>query len=346
MRFALTEEQESVRDVARSFLAEVPRDEDGGPFDAEVWARIVEEQGWPAIVIPEAFGGWGFTHMELGMVFEELGRSLVATPLLATVLATEAVLLGGSEAQKEELLGEIAGGTMATLAWEGDLRARRDGGGWLISGEALRVLDGHTAERMIVATSEGLFLVDVAATERSAVPALDASRPIATVVFRDVAVSDTARLPAGDLEATLHRARVLLACEQVGAADAVMDLAVEYAKVRKQFGTPIGSFQAIQHKCADMLLRVESARSAAWAAAWTVDAAPGELEMAARIASSYCGDALVHCAGESIQIHGGIGFTWEHACHLYFKRARASLSLFGHPREHRDALAMEVLSWT
>jgi alkylation response protein AidB-like acyl-CoA dehydrogenase len=338
MHFALTEEQEQLAGVARSFLADVPgvREPDEG-----TWARIVEEQGWPAIVVPEEFGGRGFGLLELEVVFEELGRRLVPSPMLASALATDAVIRGGSEAQKARWLEALAEGTTGTLAFEGDVTAERAPGGWRLRGTARRVLDGHTAELVLVATPSGIFVVDDHVATALAV--LDASRPLADVAI-DTTVSDEARLPDGDLATTLLVGAVLLAAESCGAAEACMDESVEYAKVRTQFGKPIGTFQAVQHMIADMLVDVESARSAYWYAAWALQSGADGAAQMARTAKAMACDGLFRCAGTNIQVHGGIGFTWEHDAHFFFKRARASRSLLGEPAAHRAAIADELFA--
>jgi alkylation response protein AidB-like acyl-CoA dehydrogenase len=320
MNFQLDEEQAVLQQVARDFLTESPD-----------WGRIVEEAGWPAIVIPEAYGGWGFGHVELAVVFEEVGRALVSCPLLGTAAATEAILDGGSPGQKASFLGAIASGTPAALA----LDAEADLVDGRLQGVAECVVDGAEAGFVVVQTRSGELVV-TDAFEAAELAGLDPSRQLARLCF-DGAKAEL--LPDAKAARIADRVCALLAAESVGGAEACLDMAVDYAKVRRQFGKPIGSFQAIQHKCADMLLWVESARSAAWYAAWAMDQAPEELAVAARTAKAYACDAFFRCAGENIQIHGGIGFTWEHDAHRYFKRARASKTLYGEPRMHREAVA-------
>ncbi len=332
MRFAPTEEQEQLQEAARGWLSDAPNPS---------WEQLMEEQGWPAIAIAEDFGGFGFGFVELALVSEEIGRALAPVPLLSSAgLAAGAIHTGGTQAQKTEWLGAIAEGSRAALAYEGNVRAERTESGWHLTGTAQRVIDGSEANFLIVATDQGLFHVDV--WQATSTESIDPTRPLASCTF-DCTVSEDARLPHGDLQQALMRGWVLQAAEAVGAAEACMDLAVEYAKVRTQFGKPIGSFQAIKHKCADLLLLVESARSATWYAAWALDAGAEDAALAARTAVAYAGDALFKCAGDSIQIHGGIGFTWEHRCHEYFRRARADQQLLGHPREHRAAIATRLL---
>jgi alkylation response protein AidB-like acyl-CoA dehydrogenase len=355
MKFALSDEQISLRDAARAFLAELPgphaMTEQDGAYNADAWSRIVGEQGWTSILIPADHGGWGFGRMEMAVVLEEAGRKLTPSPLFSTVaLGVTAIDTLGSDAQKAEHLGAIAGGATATLAHEGAVTARRDGDGWLLHGESVRVIDGDTADIVVVWTDAGAFVVAGDAVHRARVPGLDTTRPLATLRFDGLRVSDDARLPGADLDRVLLSAGLLLAAEQVGGAEAVLDVTVDYSKVRKQFGKPIGSFQAIQHACADMLVLVESARSALWYAAWAMDAGAPDAELAVRTAKALASDAYFRNAGSAIQLHGGIGFTWEHVCHLHFKRARAGMALLGEPSVHRAAVAAAMLdgdsAWT
>ena len=311
----LSEEQLQLREIARTFLGSVPgpRETRATGYDQGTWERVVEEQGWPALAIPEEAGGFGFGLLELGIVMEELGRSLVGTPLLGTAVAAFAL----QECGEAEHLEAVAAGRRACFAL-GDV-----------------AVDAVGAELAVLHDGEGFLLI-----ESPTVEVLDGLDPTRTLGR----VSGTVRrLAGGDLGTVLARAAVLLAFEQVGVAEACLDLAVDYAKVRQQFGRPIGAFQAIKHKCADMLLQVESARSAALGAAVAFDAGDPDARLGAHTAKAWCSDAAFACAGECIQVHGGIGFTWEHDAHLYFKRARATQTLFGHPRAHRAALSVAVL---
>ena len=306
----MTDEQLQLREIARTFLASVdgPRATIESGYSASVWERIVEEQGWPALAIPEEAGGFGFGLVELGIVQEELGRSLVGSPLLGTVVAGFVL----QECGDLEHLERIASGTRACF---GSVDA---------PGSALAVL-----------WDDGFYVVDEPRVRPT--DSLDPTRLFGAVEGPRKA------LGPGDLERVLAKAAVVVACEQVGIAEACLEMAVDYAKVRQQFGKAIGSFQAIKHKCADMLLQVESARSAAYGAAAAMDAGEPDAALSAWTAKAFCSDAAMSCAAECIQIHGGIGFTWEHDAHFYFKRARALQSLFGHPRAHRERVATAVL---
>jgi alkylation response protein AidB-like acyl-CoA dehydrogenase len=290
---------------------------------------------------------------------------LFAGPFLSTVaLASTALLSAGSEEQKQEWLPRIAAGEVtATVAWTEPsgrwdeagvgAMAALDGDEWVLSGAKSYVLDGHTADLLIVAakTEAGtsLFLVpgDATGVTRTTLDTMDMTRKQAEVRLESVRVPASALLGmdgAGwaTIEAITEVGIVALALEQVGGAQRCLDMSVEYAKDRVQFGRPIGSFQSIKHKCADMLVQVEAARSAAYYAAWAISVESDERETVVPLAKAFCSDAYFHCAGENIQIHGGIGFTWEHDAHLYFKRAKTSQLLFGDPSFHRSALADRI----
>ena len=334
--------------------------EDG--YDPAVWQQMANELGLQGLGIPEEYGGQGFGPVEQYVVFEEMGAALLCAPFFSTVaLAANAVLQVGTEEDKATYLPGIASGeTIATLAvtddsgrW--DLRqtsttAVAAGDGYVLNGVRSFVTDGSTSSLIFVPamTAAGLSLFAVAGDAdgvvRERLMTMDQTRKQSRIVFTDA----PARLVGSDggalagLETTLQIAESALAAEQVGGAQRVLDNAVEYAKNRVQFGRPIGSFQAIKHKCADMLLDVESAKSAAYYAAWAAQELNDELPVAASLAKSFCSEAYFHCAAENIQIHGGIGFTWEHHAHLYFKRAKSSELFLGDPAYHRELLAQRL----
>ena len=366
MRFALTEEQDQLRDISRRFLGETHgstnlrkamASELG--FDLEVWARVGEELGWTALAIPEERGGFGFSFTDQVPILEELGRHLSGLPFLSSaVLGTQALIQGASDAQQHTWLPRLAAGeARATLAWVGPsgdwsgtdpgVDATRQAGGWRLDGTARWVIDGHSADVLIVAArvddTTGLFCVpaDTAGVRAEAISTMDQTRRLARLTCTGVALGEQDRMPGGaaSLARTLDRGRAALACEQVGIAEAAMDLAVDYAKVRKQFDRAIGSFQAIKHTCADMLVHVESARSAAWYAAWAAAEAPEELPLAAAVAQATASEAAFRCAADGLQVHGGIGFTWESDVHLFLKRARAAQTLFGDVADHHARVA-------
>jgi alkylation response protein AidB-like acyl-CoA dehydrogenase len=370
MNFSLSDEQVALRSVVRRFLAEHATESetrrvmasDTG-YDPAVWDRLAGQLGLVGLAVPEKYGGAGSGWVELGVVFEEMGRVLLCAPYFATVaLAIPALLASGDEAACADLLPDIAAGQrIATLAltepagrWDADgvtLGAAPGDDGWRLDGLKTYVPDGAIADLvLVVARSDagiGLFAVEGTASglTRRALPTLDQTRKQAELSFDGVQARLVGREGTGwaAVEETLRRAAVALSAEQVGAAQRALDMAVEHAKVRTQFGRPIGSFQAIKHMCSEMLLAVESARSAAYYAMWAADSSPEELPAAASLAQAFCSDALSSVAASCIQVHGGIGFTWEHPAHLYFKRASSSSFLLGDADHHRTLFADRVL---
>ena len=377
MRFAFNEEQEELRSQARAFLADHSSAEQVRAamegelgYDLEVWKRIGAELGWPAIVVPEAYGGLGLGWVELVALMEVMGESLLCAPFFSSVcLGGAALVVAGTEEQKGLHLPGIAEGeTRATLAytepsgrWEPTgiaAVARREGEEFVLSGSKRYVPDGHSADLLVVVARQpgsvgdeglSLFLVpgDAPGLERSALPTMDQTRPQAQLELRDVRVPAQALMgeegqAAAGLASVLDLAAVALAAEQVGGAQRCLDLSVAYAKERVQFGRPIGSFQAIKHKCADMLMWVETARSAAYYAGCVAAERSAELPVAASLAKATCSDAYFRCAADTLQIFGGVGFTWEYEPHLYFKRAKSSETLLGDAAYHRERVARRV----
>ena len=377
MNFAFSPEQDEFRLSLRRFLAdkspaaEVRRlmETDAG-YDPQVWKLLADQLGLPGLAIPEEFGGSGATTVELGIAFEEMGRVLLCAPFFSTVgLAAQALLAAGDDRAKREYLPRIADGSLlATVAvteedgrWDlaavrtsavpdldaaGAAGSSEEPGVFRLDGTKMFVVDGHIAELLLVVARTGsglgLFAVDACAegVVRTSLPTLDLTRKLARVEFTRV----PARLVSGVGDATgalaraLDLALVALTSEQVGGAQRCLDMAVDYAKVRMQFGRPIGSCQAIKHKCAEMLIEGESAKSAAYhAAGSTAD----ELGVAAAIAKAYCSEAYFHVAAETIQVHGGIGFTWEHDAHLFLKRAAADRLLID-PAARRGRLLADL----
>ena len=369
MNFAFSDEQEELRTGVRRFLAEKSPEtevrrlmETTEGYDPAVWSQMADQLGLQSLTIPEEFGGSGFSYVELVVVLEEMGAALLCAPFFSTVaLAANALLTSGDdEAKKSYLPGIASGETIATLAitedngkWDFsgiELAAEKSGNGFVLNGHKMFVIDGHIANLIVVAarTSAGvsLFAVDgdAAGLTRTSLPTMDQTRKQARLEFSGTPatlIGVDGGAEAG-LSKTLDLAAVALAAEQVGGAQHVLDASVEYAKTRIQFGRPIGSFQAIKHKCADMLLEVESAKSAAYYAAWAAAEDSDELPVVASLSKSYCSEAYFHSAAENIQIHGGIGFTWEHPAHLYFKRAKSSELLLGDPAYHRELLAQRI----
>jgi len=363
--FALTEEQQELGRTVRAFLeqkspeTEVRRlmETDEG-YDPEVWQQMATQLGLQGLVVPEELGGSGFTVRELAIVLEEMGRALLCAPFLATTLATVALMESGDDAAQKALLPGIAAGErIATIALAEDsggwdeasitLPATEAGGSWTLNGAKGYVLDGLIADTILVAARTpggvSLFSVagDAAGIERSALSTMDQTRKLARLTF-----SGTPAQLVGEegrswptVERTLQLAAVALAAEQVGGAQRCLELSVDYAQNRIQFGRPIGSFQAVKHRCADMLVQVEMSRSAASYAALCAAERSEDLAIAAPMAKSYCSEAYFRVTADTIQVHGGIGFTWEHPAHLYFKRAKSSELLFGTPRQYRKQLA-------
>jgi alkylation response protein AidB-like acyl-CoA dehydrogenase len=373
MILGVTEEQEELRASVRRFLAdrapiatvrELMETTDG--VDASVWRQAGDQLGLQGIAIPEEYDGAGFSFAEQAIVLEELGAALYGGPYLASaVLAATALLASPDEdARKTYLPGIASGATIATLAfteedgsWEPEairLAASpsqdSSAGGWQLDGRKSFVLDGHTASLILVVARTGdslsLFAVpaDAHGLTRTALPTLDQTRKLARLDFAGVPA--TLIGSAGDgtavLSRTLDVAAIAQAAEQLGGAQRALDMAVEYAKVRHQFGRPIGSFQAIKHRCADLLLEVESLRSAVQYAAAAVAEDSAEVPVVASLVKAYASDVYFHVAAENIQIHGGIGFTWEHDAHLYFKRAKASELFLGDASYHREHLAARI----
>jgi alkylation response protein AidB-like acyl-CoA dehydrogenase len=374
MDFAFSEEQEMLRRSARDFLAkECPpklvRKLMEGPdaYDPALWKKMAG-LGWTSLGIPESYGGAG-GFLDLIVVLEECGRALLPGPFFATMgLAVPALIEAGSEAQKKEVLGAIAEGkARATLAltepsgrWDAasvTLAAKPAGGGWQLDGVKLFVPDAESADYTVVAArtrAEGedgisLFLIKGRPKGMIVTPlkTLDMTRRWNEVRFDRVELSADALMgpphkawPA--LKRALEWATGALCAEMVGGAQKVLEASTEYAKTRHQFGKPIGIYQAVSHKLADMLVLSESGRSATYYAAWTVEADAPDRALASSMAKAYVSDAYRKVAGDGIQVHGGIGFTWEHDMHLYFKRAKASEVTLGDATYHRELVAQAL----
>jgi alkylation response protein AidB-like acyl-CoA dehydrogenase len=366
MNATFTPEHNQLRHAVRRFLeakspsAQVRRliETDRG-YDPAVWAQMAHQLNLQGIAIPEEHGGLGFSAVELGIVCEEMGRNLLCAPYFATVaLAAQTLLVAGDPAAQAEYLPRIADGSMtATVGmtepdgrWDlAAVQCRADSAGdkVTVTGVKTYVVDGQVADVLFVvariADGIGLFAVPGAGpgVTRTPLPTLDLTRKLARV---ELSAAPARRVsPAGDATGPLVQAFdlavVALMAEQVGTGQRCLEMAVDYAKTRMQFGRAIGSFQAIKHKCADMLVNVELAKSAAYHACWAAAEAPEELPLAASLAKAYCAEAIFHVAAENIQVHGGIGFTWEHDAHLYFRRAKASQLMFGDCHHHRRRVA-------
>jgi alkylation response protein AidB-like acyl-CoA dehydrogenase len=375
MNLGVSAEQRELRESVRRFLAErAPLSQvrklmdTADAMDIGVWRQAADQLGLQGIAIGEEYGGAGFSFAEQAIVLEELGGALYTGPYLASaVLAATAVGASEDEGARRDLLPGIASGQrVATLAfteddgsWSPDsvrLAAAKNGHGWRLDGHKSFVLDGHGADLILAvaatdADSSGpaapsLFAVDgtAAGLSRRVLPTLDQTRRLARCEFSDVPARLIGSPGAGRaaLEHTLDVAAIALAAEQLGGAQRALDMAVGYAKVRQQFGRAIGSFQAIKHRCADLLLEVESLRSAVGYAAAAVAEGSGEVPVLASLVKAYASEVYSRVAAENIQIHGGIGFTWEHDAHLYLKRAKASELFLGDGSYHRERLATRI----
>lgn len=313
MEFALSEEQAELASTVRAVLAKQD--------DPDVaWATLCDQIGVPALALPEEYDGAGATFFETAVVLEELGRAIAPAPLLATVLATEALLAGGSEDAKARLLPRIATGEVATLVLDD---------GPVLDGDRAAIvlaIDGDDLVELTGATATWAESMD----QTIRLARLDRSSATATVIGDGAAARARAELVGPAAAAVLA----------VGLCDRALRMTVDYSKERVQFGRPIGSFQALKHRMADMLARLEIGRSASWAASYALATGAADAEELTRTAASYCLEAASHLAGECIQLHGGIAITWEHDAHVVFKRAHALNQLFGAPHQHRAALAL------
>ena len=371
MDFAFSSEQEEFREtLARFFEEQAPIGEvfrlmetpEG--YDSGLWKQMGEELGLQGVHVPEAYGGQGFGFLELGLVAEEMGRALVCSPYFSSVcLTTNAILNAGSEEQKQRWLPGLASGeTIGTLAlldatdeWSPEgvrLETKRDGDAVVLDGRKRLVTDGAQADLLVVAGREpgssGLDGITLAVVENDAArvavtrhETLDMTRKLADLSFEGVRASVLGEPGAAGpaLAKTLDQARICLALEDTGGAERCLADAVAYAKQRLQFGRTIGSFQAIKHTLAELLLEVESGKSAAYWASWVAAEDREELPLAAAVAKSFCDDAYVKAADDNIHVHGGIGVTWEASPHLFAKRAKANQTLLGHPTWQRARIA-------
>ncbi len=374
MDFGFSEEQEMLRRSARSLLErecssahvrQMMEDERG--YSPELWRKMAS-LGWLGLVLPEEHGGSGLDYVDLVVVAEEMGRVLLPSPFIWTLMFADAIGRAGSAEQKQRFLPAIARGeiiaTTAHLEANGSWRedgittaARKSGAGFVIDGEKLFVNDAHIADFFLVAARTGnkrdggvtLFAIDAKRPGVDVTPlkTTDQTRKLGAVALRGVKAA--ASEVVGELNqgwpvlaTAIDRAKVVLAAEMIGGAQKVLETTVEYTKVREQFGRPIGSFQAVQHKCANMMVDVEGAKSAVYYAAWAVSNDAPDARTAAAVAKAAASDAYRRVAADGIQVHGGIGFTWEHDMHLYFKRAKSSEFTFGDANFNRDIVAESI----
>jgi alkylation response protein AidB-like acyl-CoA dehydrogenase len=357
MQFGLNENQELLRDSARSFFAgECPMSEvrrlmeTETAYDAGLWRKLAD-QGYTGIIFSEEYGGVGLGTVELILLMEEAGRALLPGPFFSTVVLSGAVIdaIASAEQKKKYLEPICRGEARATVAileaganW--DLRElRTNAANGKVSGEKLFVADAAVADWILVLAQNGVFLVDARSpgVTISRMSSMDLTRKLYSVQFKGVSAEKL-----GDLDgvrAAIDLATAALVAEMVGGMQRTLDLTVEYAKTRKQFGKSIGSFQAVQHQCADMYLETESSRSAAYYAAWALQENVPDASAAVSIAKIYASDASRTVGNRGIQIHGGMGFTWENDLHLYYRRAKASETAFGDATFHRERLARLVM---
>ena len=364
--FTFTDEQEQLRSAVRKFAADNSSEEavrrlaeSDPPFDAHVWARLGAELGVLGLSVPESDGGAGGTLVDQAIAVEELGAALACGPFFGTVyLAIPALVAASVGEVRDSVLSDLVEGRRTAAFAVPDaagsfdaalvrVTAQASGDGHTLSGTVHRVVDGTVADDLLVAANGpdglGLYVVDAAGTgvDRTKLVTLDLTRPQARIEFSGA----PARLVAGPADAervighALHVGSALLAAEQVGAAQHLLDLAVDYAKTRLQFGRPIGSFQGVKHRLANMLVDAEHARSTAYHAAWALTDGTDDPVIAASIAQATCSAALLDIARQAIQVLGGIGFTWEHQAHLYFKRASTDAALLGGAEQHRSRIA-------
>lgn len=329
MDFAFSHEQQELASMVRSLLAKradpgavrTAMESEAG-FDEALWQTLCEQIGAAALGIPEEYDGAGFSLFEALIVLEEMGRSLAPSPLLSSLVTAEALLAGGSEDAKSRLLPRIARGEVAAIMLDDR-----------------PVLEGDRATVLLAVTDDGLVEVDPESVTRTWAESMDQ-----TIRLAHVDLSGATTTPAGDGDAASERARLVgaagCAALQAGLAARALEMTVAYSKERVQFGRAIGSFQALKHRMADMLVLLEMSRSASWAASYAVSSGADNAERLTHVAKSYCSDALDRIAGETVQLHGGIAITWEHDAHLVFKRAHALGQLFGQAHEHRALIEL------
>jgi alkylation response protein AidB-like acyl-CoA dehydrogenase len=338
--------------------------EDERGYDPAVWKKMAD-LGWMGLVIPEEYGGAGLNYVDLVLVMEEMGRVVLPSPFIWTAMVAEALRRAGSDAQKKTLLPKIAAGNLiATIAWLEPsaswdaasiaVAARPVGADFILDGVKLFVNDGHVADCLLIAARTGdsgkegvtLFALEAKRPGITIAPlkTMDQTRKLAEVKFSGVKTTAADMIGVVGkgwpvLASILDRGKVMIAAEMMGGAQKVLEMTVEYAKVRAQFGRPIGSFQAVQHKCANMMIDVEGAKSAVYYAAWAVSNDVADAPVAAAVAKAAASDAFRRVSAEGIQLHGGIGFTWDHDLHLYFKRAKSSEFTFGDATYNRELIA-------
>jgi alkylation response protein AidB-like acyl-CoA dehydrogenase len=366
MYFDLTDEQQAIKSTAHDFLAsrfkserlrEIAASESG--FDESEWKEMAE-LGWAGLALPEEWGGQGLGIVDLAVLFEEMGYVCAPSPLLSNTIAGLALTFAGTDEQRQRWLAPLAAGELRGAPALVDagapaepnkfaLLAESDGDGIVLNGEKTLVMDAASADFFLVATADGRrHIVEKDADGVLVTPeeSIDHTRRLSSVRLDGVRVAPESTLPGGteDYWPVFQRACVALAAESTGVAQRALDMSVAYAKDRQQFGRPIGAYQAVSHRCAQMLLETENSRSAVYGAAWAADAEPESLPLAASMAKAYAADAGWRVPDGAIQVHGGIGFTWEHDLHFFLKRGRANAASFGDAKWHRERVADAVLA--
>jgi alkylation response protein AidB-like acyl-CoA dehydrogenase len=354
MQFGLSESQSILKNNARKFfaaecpMAEVRRImETETAFDAKLWHKMAE-QGFLGVIYPEDAGGLGLGLVELAALAEEMGRALVPGPWLSTLTAGAAIEAAGSKKHLAEIAAGTAKGTFAMLeasaSWDPQAVAMQG-----LKGVKMFVPDADVADFLVVAARKGsdlaLYLVDAKSVAIEPMPAMDLTRRLSKVTFDnaegELLAVGSAALAA--IEKALDISTIALCAEMTGGMQRTLDMAVEYAKTRKQFGKPIGEFQAVQHQCADMLVWTESSRSGAYGAAWALTEGAPEARTAVSVAKVYASDACREVGNRGVQVQGGMGFTWENDVHLFYRRAKASEICFGDASFHRERIAKLVI---
>lgn len=365
--FDFDEDHEALRHTVRAFATETFSEAEvrrliaaDSVLERSVWQRMARELGLQGLVVPEQHGGAGAGLVELAIVLEEFGRLLVPAPFLSTALATLALVDADPAVAAEPLTGIADGSLVAAVAFAEDAggwqaadvacRAGETDGAWTLQGAKSYVADGMSADVIVVAARTpdgvGLFLVDADADglSRTALEVFDLTRPLARLELDGVVARPLSAggADAAAVETFLDVARIAVSAEQAGGADFALGMAVEYAKDRVQFGRAIGSFQAVKHMCADAFVDVESARSAAYYAAWAAAGGSDDVSTVAPLAKAFCSDTFLETSVTSMQVHGGISFTYEYPAHLYYRRAKSGAQLWGNPRDQRDLLATRI----
>jgi alkylation response protein AidB-like acyl-CoA dehydrogenase len=373
--FGFSEEQEMLRDAAKRFLADNCSTKfvrqvmaDATAHDAGFWQKLVG-QGWPGLLIPEQYGGTNGTFLDMTVIIEEMGKALLPGPFFAAaLLGAPTFIEGASDALKKEFLPKMAEGkfiaTVALAEAAGrfdaggvELKASKKGSGYSLTGEKFFVPDAHVADAIVVAArtgggngEDGITLLCVPSTEKGVtvtqLKTVDMTRRMCHVKFDNVQADVVIGKENGGwttLRRVLDIATAGLSAEMVGTAQKALDISVDYAKTRVQFGKPIGSFQAVKHKCVDMMVSVENSRSLTYYACWTVNERVAEAATAVPMAKAYASDMAKNVTSEAIQVHGGIGFTWEHDMHLYHRRALAGEANLGNAPIHREVVARSLL---